>query len=124
MISKGTSVILLRRLMYDLLASNFITVLIPREQEEVVIVGRITHDAETVGTSKLTEGAVFIESSRMLSGGARVPLKFDPMLKIRGGVKGSRGFGLFPGKIAAFKGKNGGGGYFLATEYLSVSFPI
>lgn len=92
-------------------------------QTDVIIVGRITHDAETVGTSKLTEGAIFIESSRMIAGGARAPLKFDPTMRIRGGVRGSGGFGLFPGKIAAFRGKNGGGGYFLATEYLSVSLP-
>jgi len=71
--------------------------------------------------SKLTEATIVIESSRMLSGGARVPLKLDPSIVIRGGVKGARGFGLFPGSIAAFKGKNGGGGYFFATEYLSVS---
>jgi hypothetical protein len=97
-------------------------IFVTRTQEEVVIVGRITHDPETVAKSKLIEGAIFIESSRMLSGGARVPLRFDPTMKIRGGVKGSGGFGLFPGKVAAFKGKNGGGGYFLATEYLSVSY--
>lgn len=90
-------------------------------QEEVIIVGRITHDAETVTTSKLVEGCIAIESSRMLSGGRRVPLRLEPSIKIRGGVRNAGGFGLFSGAIAAFKGKNGGGGYFLATEYLSVS---
>jgi len=100
----------------------FFHYLVTRAQEEVVVVGRITHDPETVVKSKLMEGAIFIESSRMYSGGARVPLRFDSAMKIRGGVKGSGGFGLFPGKVAAFKGKNGGGGYFLATEYLSVSY--
>ena len=85
-------------------------------QEEVIIVGRITHDAETATLSKLVEGGIVIESSRMLSGGARVPLILEPSIRIRGGVRNVGGFGLFPGAIAAFKGKNGGGGYFLATE--------
>ena len=87
----------------------------------MVIVGRITHDAETASLTKLTEGAMIIESSRLLSGGARVPLRMDPAIHIRGGVQGAGGFFLFPGAIAAFKGRNGGGGYFLATEYISVS---
>lgn len=86
----------------------------------MIIIGRITHDAETASTSKLMEGTIVIESSRMISG-ARVPLKLDPSIVIKGGVKGVTGFGLFPGCIAAFKGKNGVGSYFLATEYLSVS---
>lgn len=117
---KQNSATLRPQLMYVFSAISFPT-FVTTAQEEVVIVGRITHDAETVATSRLNEGAIFIESSRMLSGGARIPLKFDPTIKIRGGVRGSGGFGLFPGKIAAFKGKNGSGGYFLATEYLSVS---
>lgn len=71
--------------------------------------------------SKLTEATIALESSRMLSGGARVPLRFDPNLKIRGGPQGAGSVGLFPGKIVALKGKNGGGGWFLVTEILSVS---
>lgn len=70
--------------------------------------------------SKLTEGAIMIESSRMFSSGARVALHLDPALKIRGGVRGSGGAGIYPGAIVALKGKNGGGGYFLATEFLAV----
>lgn len=57
----------------------------------------------------------------MSSSGARVPLVLDPTIKIKGGVKGVGGVGLYPGAIVALKGKNGGGGYFLATEILSVS---
>lgn len=86
-----------------------------------MIVGRITHDAETASMSKLAEGAMVIESSRATSGGARTPLRLDPTIKIRGAVKDVGGFGLYPGQMAAFKGRNGGGGYFLATEFLAVS---
>jgi len=70
--------------------------------------------------SKLAEGAITIESSRMFSSGARVSLHLDPALKIRGGVRGSGGAGIYPGAIVALRGKNGGGGYFLATEFLAV----
>jgi DNA polymerase alpha subunit B len=57
----------------------------------------------------------------MLSGGSRIGLKFDPDLVIRNNIRGARGLGLFPGAIAAMKGRNGGGGYFLAKEILTVS---
>ncbi|KAH9480575.1 DNA polymerase alpha subunit B [Psilocybe cubensis] len=88
--------------------------------EEVVVVGRITHDAEAGSIAKLVEGAITIESSRMLSSGARVLLTLDPAIKVRGSVKGVGGFGIYPGAIVVLKGKNGGGGYFLATEVLSI----
>jgi DNA polymerase alpha subunit B len=89
-------------------------------QEEIVVIGRITHDSDSEGTAKLTEMTMSLESSRMLAGGARVPLRFDPNVKIRGGPLGVGGVGLFPGAIIALKGKNGGTGSFLATEILSV----
>lgn len=57
----------------------------------------------------------------MLSSGARVPLILDPAVKLRGTVRGVGGIGIYPGAIVALKGKNGGGGYFLATEVLGVS---
>lgn len=57
----------------------------------------------------------------MLSSGARVPLILDPAIKIRGSVRGIGGIGIYPGAIVALKGKNGGGGYFLAIEVLGVS---
>ncbi|KAF8967116.1 DNA polymerase alpha/epsilon subunit B-domain-containing protein [Flammula alnicola] len=88
--------------------------------EEVTIIGRITHDAESASMSKLVEGAITIESSRMLSSGARIPLILDPTIKIRGSVRGIGGVGIYPGAIVALKGKNGGGGYFLATEVLGI----
>ncbi|TFK40723.1 DNA polymerase alpha/epsilon subunit B-domain-containing protein [Crucibulum laeve] len=88
--------------------------------KEITIVGRIVHDAELVFTSKLTEAALAIESSRMLSSGARIPLRLDVLLRMRGNAPGAGGFGLFPGAIVALRGKNGGGGYFLATEILAM----
>ncbi len=56
----------------------------------------------------------------MLSGGSRVALKFDVHLVIRNNISGARGIGLFPGAIVAMKGRNGGGGYFLVKEILTV----
>jgi hypothetical protein len=56
----------------------------------------------------------------MYGSGARIPLRFDPALKFRGGPQGAGGLGLFPGAMAAFKGKNGGGGWFLVAEILAV----
>jgi DNA polymerase alpha subunit B len=100
----------------------FLWTLLSRVQEEVVIIGRITHDAESASMSKLAEGAITIESSRALSSGSRVPLVLDPTIKIKGSVKGIGGVGIYPGAIVALKGKNGGGGYFLATEVLGVSW--
>lgn len=90
-------------------------------QEEVVVVGRITLDSESSsGPVKLNEASIMLESSRMMGSGARVPIRFDPEVKVRKGKRGLGGQGLFPGAIVAFKGKNGGGGSFLATEILTV----
>ncbi|KAF9013340.1 DNA polymerase alpha/epsilon subunit B-domain-containing protein [Cyathus striatus] len=71
-------------------------------------------------STDLSEGAVMIESSRLTSSGARIPLRFDPVLKIRGNAKGAGGISIFPGAIVALRGKNGGGGYFVATEILAL----
>ena len=56
-----------------------------------------------------------------MGSGARVPIRFDPEVRLRKGKRGVGGQGLFPGAIVALKGKNGGGGSFLASEILSVS---
>lgn len=94
-------------------------------KEDVVVVGRICADADATSIlSKLTEGSIFIESSRMQGSGARVPLRFSPTLKLRGTVQGAGAIGLFPGAIAALKGKNGGGGLFVVNEILGVSIPM
>lgn len=69
---------------------------------------------------KLNEASLTLESSRQMGSGARVPLRFDPHVKLRQGKQGVGGIGLFPGAIAAFRGKNGGGGSYLVSEILSV----
>ncbi|KAF9454852.1 alpha DNA polymerase [Macrolepiota fuliginosa MF-IS2] len=90
--------------------------------DDIAIVGRIFQDVE-VESGKLTDASVFLESSRVLSGGARIALKFDPTLVIRNNIRGARGLGLFPGAIVAAKGRNGGGGYFLVKEILTLPVP-
>ena len=92
-------------------------------QEDVVVVGRIVLDAESSsGPLKLNEASLVLESSRMMGSGVRIPLRFDPDVKVRKGKQGLRGQGFFPGAIVAVKGKNGGGGSFLVNEILSVSW--
>ncbi|KAJ1303322.1 hypothetical protein OPQ81_011518 [Rhizoctonia solani] len=69
-------------------------------QDEVVVVGRIVSDGDT----KLGENSTFLESSRMMGMGARVPLEFGPNLKIR----------------LALKGRNGSGDSFVISEFLRI----
>lgn len=92
-------------------------------QEDIVVVGRICGEADaSVSTSsKLVEGSIFLESSRMMGSGSRVPLRFSPQLKLRKTIQGAGGLGVFAGAIVALKGKNGGGGSFVAEEILGVS---
>jgi len=86
-------------------------------------VGRITLDAEaSSGSGKLNEASLHIESSRMMGSGLRVPLKFMPNFKVRGGPRGQANISLFPGAIVAVKGRNGGGGWFSVSEVLMVRF--
>lgn len=87
---------------------------------EVTVVGRIWQDPETAAGAKLLESSLWIESSRMLASGARVPLRLDPAIKVKGCVQGSGGHGFYPGQIVALQGRNGGGGYFHATSILSI----
>ncbi|KAI0766425.1 DNA polymerase alpha, subunit B [Trametes elegans] len=90
-------------------------------EEEVMVVGRIVHDAESASSGvKLNEASLVLESSRMMGSGARVPLKFDAGVQARRGPRGAGGQGFFPGAIVALKGNNGGGGAFLVTEILSL----
>ncbi|KAF9464138.1 DNA polymerase alpha subunit B [Collybia nuda] len=89
--------------------------------DETTVVGRITHDSDTITSgAKLTDATITLESSRMYGSGSRIALRFDSALKIRGGPQGAEGLGFFPGAIAALKGKNGGGGWFLVTEILVI----
>ncbi|KAG7094228.1 hypothetical protein E1B28_007834 [Marasmius oreades] len=88
---------------------------------KVVVVGRITYDSETPpSNAKLTEATLTLESSRMISKGVRVPIRFEESIKIRGGAKGAGGLALFPGAIVALRGKNGSGDWFLASEILTL----
>lgn len=86
------------------------------------MVGRITFDADSSSSDsiKLNEALLTLESSRAMGSGARVSLRFDTNLRVRGAVKGRNGIGFFPGAIVALRGKNGGGGWFLVNEVLTV----
>lgn len=79
-------------------------------------------DSDTTSTShvKLNEASLVLESSRSMATGVRVPLRFDTNIRVRRGRPGTNGFGLFPGAIVALRGRNGGGGWFQATELLTV----
>lgn len=90
-------------------------------EEFCVVVGRIVLDAEASGSGvKLNDQSLILEASRAHGDGLRVPLQLAPDLKIRGGYKGLGGVGLFPGAVVALKGRNGGGGYFIASEILAI----
>ncbi|KAJ6557301.1 DNA polymerase alpha subunit B [Mycena vulgaris] len=89
--------------------------------DDITVVGRIIHDDDAAEDStKLAEGAIALECSRAMANGARVPLRFDWNLKIRGGPQGSGSTIFFPGAIAALRGKNGGGGYFQVSEIFTL----
>jgi DNA polymerase alpha subunit B len=91
------------------------------------VIGRIAHDAESSEAGapiKLNETSVVLEASRMTGGGARVPIRFGPDVVVRGGARGAGGIGVFPGAIVALRGRNGGGGWFQASEILTVSAHI
>ena len=86
-----------------------------------MVAGRICGDADSSNqTSKLSDSSIFLESSRMMGFGARVPLRFSPTLKLRGTPQGVGSLGLFPGAIVALRGRNGGGGFFAVDEILGV----
>ena len=57
-----------------------------------------------------------------MGSGVRVPIRLAPETKLRGGIKGVGGISLFPGAIVALRGRNGGGGFFLVEELLSVRY--
>lgn len=86
------------------------------------MVGRIVMDGDTSSAAhvKLNEASLVLESSRSMGSGVRVPLRFDTNIRVRRARPGANGFGLFPGAIVALRGRNGGGGYFQATELLTV----
>ncbi len=73
-----------------------------------------------MGSVKLNEASLTLESSRAMGAGIRIPLRFDSNVRVRGGRKGTHAIGLFPGAIVALRGRNGGGDWFLVTEILTV----
>ena len=90
-------------------------------KENVTIVGRICNDPDSADPSaKLTEGSIYIESSRMMGSGSRIPLRLSASIKLRSFQQGVNSVGLFPGAIVALRGRNGGGGFFLVDEVLNV----
>ncbi|KAF8837908.1 DNA polymerase alpha, subunit B [Paxillus ammoniavirescens] len=90
-------------------------------EEPTTIVGRIVLDSETsTSGAKLNESSLVVESSRMMGSGVRVPIRLTPETKIRGGIKGLGGSSFFPGAIVALRGRNGGGGFFLVEEILTL----
>ncbi|THH31178.1 hypothetical protein EUX98_g3002 [Antrodiella citrinella] len=94
-------------------------------EEDIIVVGRVTldYDSSSSGPVKLNEASLALETSRAMGSGVRVPFKFDASAKIRGGRLGAGGIGLFPGAIVALRGKNGGGGWFMVSEVLSLPVP-
>ncbi|UZJ52402.1 hypothetical protein CBS101457_001722 [Exobasidium rhododendri] len=99
-------------------------------QENVYVVGRLAallHRDEK--TPKLSDGMI-IESSRSIGSGSRTPLQFAKSVMMRGlsskdgketvmhTSSNGRQIGLFPGMIAGFKGRNGGGDTFVVEEVL------
>ncbi|KAH7910851.1 DNA polymerase alpha/epsilon subunit B-domain-containing protein [Hygrophoropsis aurantiaca] len=90
-------------------------------EEPVTVLGRIVRDEDASDSgAKLGDTSIVLESSRMMGSGKRVPLRFAPNVKIRGGSKGIGGIGFFPGGIVALHGKNGGGGWFVVDEILAL----
>lgn len=82
--------------------------------------GRICPESDGL---KLTPSTTHLESSRMLGSGARVLLRFEDDMRVRGAPPGSGGVGFFPGMLVGFKGRNGGGKVFGVSEVLMVSSP-
>lgn len=88
--------------------------------DPITVVGRICTDSEVdPSSSKLSANTIMLETSRMTGSGRRTPLRFTQDFQIRGAPSGTLK-SLFPGEIAAFRGKNGGGGLFLVEEVLPV----
>ncbi|KAK8866041.1 hypothetical protein IAR55_001192 [Kwoniella newhampshirensis] len=84
-------------------------------EESIYTVGRIL--SPPTDSSKATASSLHLESSRLLGAGKHIALRFASP-KVRGGPIGVKGFGLFPGCLVCFKGRNGGGGAFVVEEVL------
>ncbi|GAA5908020.1 hypothetical protein JCM6882_000201 [Rhodosporidiobolus microsporus] len=86
-----------------------------QSQEDILVLGRLCPETDA---SKLSETSTWLESSRTLGSGARVLLKFEKDMKVRGAPAGGGGVGMFPGCIVGLKGRNGGGKLFAVKEVL------
>ncbi|KAI9012347.1 DNA polymerase alpha/epsilon subunit B-domain-containing protein, partial [Hyaloraphidium curvatum] len=75
-------------------------------QDPVTTAGRICKDA-----ADPTSPALFLEPSRRIGNGVRIPLDLSPLLGISG-----PGFSLFPGQLVAVTGTNPTGGLLTVTE--------
>ncbi|KAL7415252.1 DNA polymerase alpha subunit B N-terminal-domain-containing protein [Mrakia frigida] len=82
--------------------------------ESSYIVGQIHTDS----TTKLNDSSLLLQASRSTGSGSRTPLRFTSNVVVRGGAPGVGGAGMFRGAVMGFKGRNGGGGWFLVEEIL------
>ena len=90
-------------------------------------VGRICTDLYASKLQDPTDKSkisVWFESSRLMGAGARIELKFDDAVKVRGATPGDGGAGFFPGAIIGVKGRNVGGQFFNVNEILMVSYVL
>ncbi|KAK9450307.1 DNA polymerase alpha subunit B N-terminal-domain-containing protein [Limtongia smithiae] len=80
---------------------------------DVVVVGRIVSDSvQHADISRINTSSVFLETSRRMGSGARVPLSFGAF-KSRPGTLSS--LSIFPGQIVALRGSNPTGTCFMVS---------
>lgn len=82
-------------------------------QDPVTTVGRICKDA-----SDSSSPVLFLEPSRAIGNGIRIPLDLSPLLGVTG-----PGFSLFPGQLVALTGTNPTGALLTVTELHQLSPP-
>ncbi|KAH8825060.1 DNA polymerase alpha subunit B [Flagelloscypha sp. PMI_526] len=94
-------------------------------EEEIVTVGRITHDSDTTDdSSKLKEKNLTLEPSSVFAySRSRIQIRFEASVKVRGGPKGASYVGMFPGAIVALRGMNRSGDWFSVSEVLTLPRP-
>ncbi|SPO06858.1 related to POL12 (DNA-directed DNA polymerase alpha) [Cephalotrichum gorgonifer] len=75
--------------------------------DPIVAVGRIASDS---AEGKLNPASLLLETSRRIGGGLRVPLNMSRM----------KGYSVFPGQIAAFRGTNASGNEFIVDKVIDL----
>lgn len=83
-----------------------------QSQSEIYTVGRIVPDSPTSETSELNLDSLFLETSRSIGFGCRIPLD----------VSDIKNFSFFPGQIVAFRGINANGTNFKVLENLKLPY--